>query len=85
MKTLYDDYRAFCVDEGIQNKFVLKQIRYKEQIIDDLKLPYKQHYVEQGRLTGFLLDYEKLQPAIGKATKIKDFIFEREEVEEQAN
>lgn len=56
----------------------MKQSVYKEKLIEDLGLEYKQHRVEKGRITGFLLNYEQLDLAFQKALKIKSSIFERE-------
>jgi len=78
VKEMYADYREYCSDEGIQSKFQVKQSVYKEKLIEDLGLEYKQHRVEKGRITGFLLNYEQLDLAFQKALKIKSSIFERE-------
>jgi len=85
VKDLYADYRNFCSEEGIQAKFVMKQCYYKEKLIEDLGLEYKQHRINGDRITGFLLDYEELELAFQKALKIKAFAFERDLPDERAD
>ena len=81
VKTLYDDYRSWCAEEGLQMQYQLKQSRYKEQLTDDLGLSWKQHRTAEGRLTGFLLVRDELEGAMAKATKIAGFKFACAEVD----
>jgi len=82
VKAMYDDYRSWCMEEGLQLQYQLKQSRYKEQLIEDLGLHWSQHRTPEGRVTGFLLVRDELEAAMAKATKIVGFQFACAEIDE---
>jgi hypothetical protein len=81
VKPLYADYRAYCIESGVQPKFLFKESAYKEKLIDELGLEYKQFGTRGGRVTGFLLNYEDLNLAY---QKLNYSAFKREELDEEA-
>jgi hypothetical protein len=76
MSDLYNDYREFCRETGIKDRYAVIQKRYKERLTEDLNIKYGKFTIDDGRVTGFDLNYDQIDEAFQKHLKISKSIFE---------
>lgn len=74
-KELYSDYRTWCEEQGYQAKFTKILKYYGEDLVTlGMKKPAK-HYIDEGRVTGWMFEFDQMDQLFQAHLGLKRSIF----------